>query len=648
MMKMRTMSRSVRKTTAAVERQMPVGAEVTPGGVHFRVWAPKRRRVDVVLELPDGPLIHPLEAEGDGYFSGLVEEARAGHRYRFQLDESGGWFPDPASRFQPDGPHGPSEIIDAGAFAWTDADWQGLPLEGQIIYEMHIGTFTHDGTWASAMAELPELAAAGMTVLEVMPIADFPGRFGWGYDGVGMYAPVWLYGRPDDLRRFVDRAHSLGMAVILDVVYNHFGPDGNYLTQYADDYFTRKYDNEWGDALNFDGENSRSVREYFIENAGYWIREYHLDGLRLDATQQIFDDSPDHIIAAVARTVRKTAQRRHTIIVAENEPQNTKLARAPESGGYGVDALWNDDLHHSAMVALTGRKEAYYTDYRGAPQEFISAAKYGYLFQGQRYKWQKKRRGAPGLDLRPAQYVNFIQNHDQVANSLAGKRVDTMTTTGRLRALTAYLLLAPGTPMLFQGQEFASSKPFHYFGDHRPELAKLVLAGRIKFLKQFRSLMQPEVQPCFIDPGSPSIFETCKLDFSERQTNAAIYQLHKDLLRLRREDPIFRMQRPRGVDGAVLGDEAFLLRYFSDQPEDRLLLVNLGRDLHFDPAPEPLLAPPEDRRWYILWSSEDPKYGGVGTFPLDTQQNWRLPGQAAVALKPGPLTPDEVETPENE
>jgi maltooligosyltrehalose trehalohydrolase len=627
---------------------MPVGAEVTPGGVHFRVWAPKRQRVDVVLELPDGPLTHRLAAEEDGYFTGFVEAARPGHRYRFQLDEVAGWFPDPASRFQPEGPHGPSQIIDPDAFAWTDASWKGVQLEGQIIYEMHIGTFTREGTWAAAAAELAELASAGITVLEVMPVADFPGRFGWGYDGVGLYAPVALYGQPDDFRAFVGRAHSHGLGVILDVVYNHFGPDGNYATQYSDDYFSRKYANEWGDALNFDGDNSGPVREFFIENAGYWIREFHLDGLRLDATQQIFDDSPDHLIAAVTRRARQAAAGRGVIVVAENEPQLTRLARPESAGGYGVDALWNDDLHHSAMVALTGRNEAYYTDYRGSPQEFISAAKYGYLFQGQRYRWQKKRRGTPGLDLPPAQYVTFLQNHDQIANSLTGERVGAMTSPGRLRALTAYLLLAPGTPMLFQGQEFASSKPFHFFADHGPELARLVYEGRVKFLRQFRTLLQPEAVSCLNNPADPSVFDRCKLDLSERRTHAPIYHLHKDLIRLRREDAVFRLQRPRGVDGAVLGEEAFVLRFFGDAGDDRLLLVNLGRDLHLDPAPEPLLAPPADRRWRLLWSSEDPKYGGIGTFPPDTQQNWRLPGHAALALMPGGLSPDEVELPENE
>jgi len=375
------------------QRRYPIGAEPAPaGGVHFRVWAPIRQELEVRIE--QGPVIE-LTREPDGYFSGWVEEAKAGTLYRF------GQFSDPASRFQPDGPHGPSQVIDPSSFQWTDAEWKGASLEGQILYEVHIGTFTQQGTWSAAARELPELAGAGITVLEIMPVADFPGRFGWGYDGVGLFAPVWLYGQPDDFRAFVNSAHNLGVAVILDVVYNHFGPDGNYLKEFSPAYFTGRYENDWGEAVNFDGPDSGPVREFVLTNAAYWIEEFHLDGLRLDATQQIFDASADHILAAVGRRVREAARGRATIIVGENEPQQAKLAAPLAQGGYGLDGLWNDDFHHSAIVAMTGRNEAYYTDYRGSPQEFVSAAKYGFLFQGQRYKWQKQRRGTPARALGP-------------------------------------------------------------------------------------------------------------------------------------------------------------------------------------------------------------------------------------------------------
>jgi len=482
------------------ECKLPVGAEITPDGVHFRVWAPNSRKVSVQLISAEGAKSIALESESDGYFSGIVAGARANMLYKFQLDS--GAFPDPVSRFQPEGPHGPSRIIDRGAFRWTDTEWHGVTREGQVIYEMHIGTFTKEGTWRAAMEQLLELARLGITLLEIMPIADFPGRFGWGYDGVDLFAPTRLYGGPDDFRAFVDQAHALGLGVILDVVYNHIGPDGNFLKQFSPDYFTDRYQNEWGEALNFDGTQSRPVREFFIANAGYWIDEYHLDGLRLDATQQIFDSSEEHILAAIARRVREAAKDRSTYLVAENETQQSGLVRPVEQGGYGLDALWNDDFHHSARVALTGRNEAYYSDHLGHPQEFISAMKRGFLFQGQWYAWQNKRRGTPTTGLHPANFVNCIQNHDQVANSLRGIRLHQLTSPGSFRAMTALLLLGPGTPMLFQGQEFAASTPFLYFADHNPELAKLVAAGRQQFLEQFPSIACAESTPCLANPES--------------------------------------------------------------------------------------------------------------------------------------------------
>jgi maltooligosyltrehalose trehalohydrolase len=632
-------------------RRLPIGAEVQPdGGVHFRVWAPGCRHVEVVLGRDHAShsdsLVAELTCEDHGYFSCQPAAARVGQRYRIRLDGARDGYPDPASRFQPDGPHGPSQIIDPSRFTWTDRSWKGVGLEGQVIYEMHIGTFSPEGTWDAATRQLPALAELGVTVLEVMPVADFPGRFGWGYDGVNLFAPYRHYGEPDAFRRFVDQAHAVGLGVILDVVYNHLGPDGNYLKHFSEDYFTDRYKNEWGAAINFDGQNAGPVREFFIANAGYWIDEFHLDGLRLDATQQIFDASREHILVSIRRKVQDAAGGRSTFLVAENEPQDVKLLRPPEEGGFGIDALWNDDFHHSAMVALTGHNEAYYTDYLGSPQEFISAVKWGFLYQGQRYKWQKNRRGTPSLDIAPARFVTFLQNHDQVANSGQGLRCHCLTSSGRYKTLTALQLLAPGTPMLLQGQEFAASTPFLYFADHKPELAELVRKGRSKFLSQFRSLALTEVQAGLSDPASPATFERCKLNFAERESHSDVYRLHRDLLRLRREDPAFRRQRLRGVDGAVLGRNAFVLRFFAENTADRLLLVNLGRDLHLDPAPEPLLAPPATANWRVLWSSEDPRYGGAGTPPLDTEDNWRIPGEAAVVLAPCPLdtktTPDQT------
>ncbi len=616
------------------EQGRPVGATVISlDVVHFRVWAPRRQQVEVVIEDGANNASFPLKKDAEGFFSADVK-AGPGSRYRYRLDAGNNLFPDPTSRFQPEGPHGPSEVVDPSAFHWSDVKWPGAGLEGQVVYELHIGTFTPQGTWQAATEQLEELAGIGITVIEVMPVADFPGRFGWGYDGVCLYAPTRIYGSPDDFRRFVDKAHEVGIGVILDVVYNHIGPDGNYLNEFSKDYFTDRYKNEWGEAINFDGLNSGPVREFFIGNAGYWIEEYHLDGLRLDATQQIFDASKDNVMTALGRRVREKARGRKTIIVAENETQETRLVRSEQRGGYGLDALWNDDFHHSALVAMTGKNPAYYTDYYGTPQEFISAIKWGYLYQGQRYKWQKKRRGTPALDLPPAAFVTFLENHDQIANSARGERVHQLTSTGRFKTLTALLLLAPGTPMLFQGQEFAATAPFLFFADHNPELAKLVAKGRREFLGQFPSLAQTENQTILRDPSEMSTFTMCKLDFAERQKHQPIYQLHKDLLELRKSDPAFRAQKQRGLDGAVLGSSAFVLRFFVDGGMDRLLVLNLGRDLHLDPAPEPLLAPPAGAEWSMAWSSEEVRYGGCGIPPMDAEENWRIPGESATVLIP--------------
>lgn len=615
-------------------RRYPIGAELLPsGGAHFRVWAPAASTVAVeLLDAHEHAIgTFPLSAEASGYHSGTAAAAAAGSLYRLRLPQ--GSFPDPASRFQPHGPHGPSQVVDA-RFEWSDAAWGGRPATELVIYELHVGTFTAEGTWRAAMAELPELARIGITALEIMPIAEFPGAFGWGYDGVDLFAPSHLYGTPDDVRAFVNRAHELGLMVILDVVYNHLGPDGCYLREFSPDYFTSKYECEWGQPLNFDGPHSAPVREYFVSNAHYWIFEYHFDGLRLDATQQIFDASPTHVVADVTTAVRAAAPRRHTFVVGENEPQHARLLRPRAGGGCEVDALWNDDFHHAATVAATGKSEAYYRDYRGGAQEFVSASKYGYLFQGQWSRWQQHRRGTPAFDLTPQRFVAFLQNHDQVANSLHGFRLHRLTSPGMLRALTAVLLLSPSIPMLFQGQEFAASAPFLFFADHKPELARQIAEGRRGFLAQFRTVAAADTQGALAPPHDPMTFAQCKLDRRERQQHRPIQQLHEDLLRLRHEQPIFRS--PHRLDGAVLGPQAFVLRYFSATGDDRLLLVNLGTDIDFNPAPEPLLAPIEGQGWRILWSSESPVYDGGGTPDLETTANWIIPGPASFVLSPHP------------
>jgi len=609
-------------------RKYPIGAEVTrEGNVDFRVWAHAHQEVCVVAAT-DPERAYPLSREQAGYFSIQLPLDAVGPHYRFRLD--GMDFPDPASRFQPEGPHGPSQVINSFAFPWSDQKWKGVPRDHQVLYELHIGTM--GGTWKEAEKWLSHLSQLGVTTLEVMPVADFPGSHGWGYDGVSIFAPSHLYGTPDDFRHFINEAHSFGLGVILDVVYNHLGPDGNYLKKYSSTYFSDHYKNEWGEALNFDGPGSSGVRDFFIANAAYWIEEFHLDGLRLDATQQIFDSSPMHILAEITRAVRNAAPDRHTYLVAESEAQDTRLIRSVEDGGFGLDAMWNDDFHHAAIVALGGKNEAYYTDYRGTPQEFISSAKYGTLYQGQYCTWQQQSRGTPAKGLPPARFVTFIQNHDQIANSLRGKRIHEISSPGALRVMTALFLLGPGTPMLFQGQEFAASTPFLYFADHHPELAQLVSEGRRTFLMQFPSFAYAEASELLFDPEKPETYEKCRLKIEEVAGDNETLTLYRDLIAIRRNDPVIWGADRDSLDGAVLGEESFLLRYFS-ATGDRLLLFNFGKEKELSPMPEPLLAPPSGAIWKETWCSENIRYGGEGTSPFEPGQIWNLPARTAVLFR---------------
>ncbi len=609
--------------------RLGLGAELAGEGVRFRVWAPKCQQVEVVIDGGEGKAF-PLLPEKNGYFSAAVKNIGAGVLYRYRLNGKEA-FPDPCSRSQPQGPHGPSMVVDPNSYRWRDSEWKGVALPGQVIYELHVGTFTEAGTLEAAASELEELKCLGVTLIELMPLAEFPGRWNWGYDGVDLYAPAHVYGPPDSLKYFVDRAHLLGLGVILDVVYNHFGPDGNYMKAYSDDYFTDRYKNDWGEAINFDGPNSEPVRQFFIQNACYWISEFHFDGLRLDATQSIYDSGPDHILAALSRRTREAAGSRKIILTSENEPQDVKLLAPVEKGGYGIDALWSDDFHHSARVALTGRREAYYTDYKGEAQELLSLVKRGFLYQGQYYQWQKKERGAPVTSEPAAAFVFYIQNHDQVANHPKGERIHRLVIPSRCRAMTALMLLAPETPLIFMGQEFAASSPFLYFADQPPELGVKVYAGRKEFLSQFPSYATPEAQKEIPNPCEEAAFLKSKLNFAERKRHGETYRLHQDLLRIRREDRVIGAQAREKLDGAVLSSAAFVVRFFGEEG-DRLLLINLGADLEYAPSPEPLLALPAGSAWELAWSSDDPRYGGSGRMHPYQDGKWRLSGGSAILL----------------
>lgn len=610
-----------------LKRNYPIGAEVFPKGVHFRVWAPDHKKVDLAIEDdPSAPFYLPMKKEKNGFFSLMTDKACEGTLYRYRL--SGSLLcADPASRYQPLGPASPSCVINP-QFNWTDRGWKGIHPQNQITYEMHIGTFTKEGTFESAAKELLYLADLGITLIEIMPIGDFPGHFGWGYDGVNLFAPSHLYGEPHQLKTFVNKAHKLGIGVVLDVVYNHLGPEHNELIHFSREYLSDIFETDWGKAINFDSPYSR---EFFLTNAAYWIEEFHFDGLRIDATPAFFSSTPLHILQELTQVVKKAGGKRKTIVIGENESQDTNLLRSYQEGGYGFDMIWNDDFHHSAYVRLTGKREAYFTDYLGSPQEFISALKYGFLYQGQYYSWQKKSRGTPFLGLPFHSMMIFLENHDQVANSGYGKRLHQKSDPGNYKVLTALFLLSPNNPLIFQGQEFNSSKPFCYFADHSPNLSFLVKKGRKKELAQFPRLKIAEVQKILPSPEDPLTFTQCKLDHMERVKNEKQLLFYKDLIHLRKTDSVFSRPDHVKIDGAVISQDAFIIRFFSEKWGDRLLIVNLGPDFYFSPAPEPLLVAERDREFEILWSSESLRYGGDGTPSLNVPY-WKMLGHSAIVL----------------
>jgi maltooligosyltrehalose trehalohydrolase len=635
-------------------RRLPIGVElVADQRAHARVWAPEHAKVALVVESPAGvsPREIVLDREPGGYHAGFVAGLGAGSRYRFRLGSDRALYADPASRYQPEGPLGPSELVDPTAFAWTDATWTGIAPDRHVLYELHVGTFTPEGTWSAAAAHLPYLAEVGITTLELMPAADFMGRHNWGYDGVNLFAPSRRYGTPDDFRRFVDRAHGIGLAVILDVVYNHFGPNGNQLYAWSPYYKTGRI-GEWGDTFNFDGAHAGPVREFVIANAGYWIDEFHLDGLRLDATQAIVDRSTDHVMTAILGRARDAGRGRRIFMVGESEPQDARLFGEP----IGLDALWNDDFHHTARVALTGMIDGYLHDYRGTPQELVSAVKRGFLYQGQIYPWQRNPRGTLVRGIARHRFVHFLENHDQIANLGFGERLSALSDPATLRALTALLLLGPELPLLFQGQEHGATTPWRYFVDHAPPLGDAVRTGRARFVAQFQRLATPESQAALaehLDPTAEATFRSCVLDPRQRRLDHPLVAMHRDLLRLRREDPAFTDPRADALDGAILSDRAFALRYQQDDPlRDRLVLVNLGPTFAAPVVPEPLVAPPHGAGWRVIWSSEDPRYGGHGTPRPFDRVRLAIPARATVVLAPEPgaslrvdLLPDEARAP---
>jgi len=528
--------------------QPTLGAIPQAGGTAFRVWAPAARRLEVVLAGDPGAMIR-LKRDRDGYFSGIAGDAGPGTRYRYRLDGSR-LLPDPASRFQPDGVHGHSEVVDPGAFVWTDAGWTGIRREDLIIYELHVGAFTGAGTFEAARARLPEVAELGATAIEIMPVAEFSGLRNWGYDGVDLFAPSRAYGRPDDLRRLVDAAHAAGLAVLLDVVYNHFGPEGAYHAAFAPDYFTGRHRTPWGNAINLDGRGSVHVRRFFIENALHWLHEYHVDGFRLDATHALIDDGAIHFLQELTAELRR--HRPQVIVIAEDERKLPELIRPAARGGWDLDAVWADDLHHELRRHLAGDREGYFARYTGMAADIATTIERGWLIR-QTLDGRTVRAEAPGSDLEGEALQAFVvclQNHDQIGNRAMGDRLHQAIEPAAFRAATALLLLAPETPLLFMGQEWGASSPFLYFTDHPEPLGGQVTAGRREEFGAFSAFCDPDARARIPDPQAPSTFDASRLRWEERSSepHAAILRLHKRLLHLRRTHPALH---PAGAAGGA-------------------------------------------------------------------------------------------------
>jgi maltooligosyltrehalose trehalohydrolase len=574
--------------------EMPFGAEcLDNGGVRFRLWAPAVQRVDLRLEAPNGSRLIPLEEREQGWFELITDAAHAGSKYQFQINATQ-IVPDPASRFQPCDVHGPSEVVDPRAFDWEDGGWRGRPWEEAVIYELHVGTFTPAGTFAGVIEKLDYLAELGITALELMPVADFPGRRNWGYDGVFPFAPDSVYGRPEDLKQLIQNAHSRGLMVFLDVVYNHFGPEGNYLHVYAPQFFTERHRTAWGNAVNFDGQESKPIRDFFIHNALYWLNEFHFDGLRLDAVHAIYDDSTPHILAELADTVRNSVGDRHVHLILENDRNEARYLRRygrcrPES----YTAQWNDDIHHALHVLITREKDGYYADYSTALEQLGRCLAEGFAYQGEASAFRAGEvRGESTANLPPTAFVSFLQNHDQVGNRAFGERITSIADHRAVRAAMAVLLLAPSPPLLFMGEEFAASTPFLFFCDFEKDLAAAVTAGRRDEFARFGRFRDPSDRECIPDPNALKTFEDSRLKWSEMERGKDWVRLYRELLTLRREHivPLLAANCTPKATSAVCSDSCLTVQWIFHKNRKLTMLANLAATMNSSQPATPLEA----------------------------------------------------------
>jgi malto-oligosyltrehalose trehalohydrolase len=521
------------------QHKMPFGAEVREDAVRFRLWAPAQQAVSLHLESAGNERDLPMARGDDGWFELVTGDARAGDRYRYVL-EDGTRIPDPASRFQPDDVHGPSEVIDPHAYTWRHPEWRGRPWREAVVYEAHVGTFSAGGDYDGMRGKLDHLADLGFTALELMPLADFDGRRNWGYDGVLPFAPDSSYGPPEALKSLIDDAHARGLMVLLDVVYNHFGPSGNWLGAYAPQFFTDRHHTPWGQAIDFSvGE----VRRFFIDNALYWLGEYRFDGLRLDAVDQIRDDGEPHFLVELAQTVRSRIPARHVHLILENDDNAAHLLARRQSQAEQnpqfYTAQWNDDFHHAAHVLATGEDSGYYADYAQRPAEALARAlAQGFVYQGERSDYRDRDRGEPTESLPPLAFVDFLQNHDQVGNRAFGERLSQLAGADAVEALTAIWLLAPAIPMVFMGQEWGAKQPFLFFCDYHGELADAVREGRRREFAKFAAFADPQSRARIPDPHAESTFAASKLDWHASDTAEGTQRVGfvRELLRIRRTE----------------------------------------------------------------------------------------------------------------
>jgi malto-oligosyltrehalose trehalohydrolase len=575
---------------------MPFGAEVLgDGSVRFRLWAPAAVRVDLCLESEGQERLLEMEADADGWLERVTGDAGPGSLYRYRIDGARK-VPDPASRYQPQDVHGPSQVVDPAAFDWEDDAWQGRPWEEAVVYELHVGTFSPEGTFRGVGERLDYLVDLGVTAIELMPVADFPGERNWGYDGVLPFAPDATYGGPADLKALIQTAHRKGLMVFLDVVYNHFGPEGNYLHLYAPRFFTERHQTPWGDGINFDGEGSRVVRDFFIYNALYWLQEYRFDGLRLDAVHAIADESKPDILMELAEAVRAGPGRERQIhLVLENDHNAARyLQRRADGAPRWYTAQWNDDFHHTAHLLATGERDGYYLDYQDGPAgKLARCLAQGFTYQGEASRFRGGTpRGEPSADLPPTAFVNLLQNHDQVGNRALGERISELASPEALRTLSALLLLAPAPPLLFMGQELMAASPFLFFCDFGEDLAKSVTQGRRREFAHFERFSNPKARQSIPDPNDPQTFLRSKIDWEalSQTSHAGWHRLHRDLLALRQREIAPRLTGMGGGAGFELrigsvGNRCFQVTWRLGDGSDLTLTANLGDTEHSIASP---------------------------------------------------------------